>query len=273
MTIAVDRLPTRILPKWNFLALPHPLCCDSSSDSETDSVFDLGPGNDYSCESYSGGYSPRLKVAAILPVVATESATGNFLAATTADTLLLELMEQDSGAAPSSPPSDAVASSGAAATDGANCMPRMAADAPKCREVRVNSDFLRQYALDYSARLGAVLPVSDDVDEITRLTQTPALKQFDAKYGLVHISSLSKEKLWHSVVLEPREDARPNKSIVTQPNRTAAAPLVLLRPLQLPAGVLGSARHIHHSSDWCTMSTFTQYTRKGWCDERWATVT
>lgn len=258
--------PERLLPPLKCCSLPspHPLCCDSSSDSETDSLFDSVPGDDYSYNCYSG-YLPRLKLAAIPPVVATESATGNFLAAATADKLLLDIIEQDSQRAPLQA---AAANPGPVDTVSTDVVPRMAADANKCREVRVNSDFLRRYALDCSARLHAVLPLSDDMDEVAMLTRKPELKRFDARYGLARVSALSKEKLWHSVVLEPRTDARPLKCIVAQDgNANAAAPL---RMLQLPAGVLWSARHMHHSSDWCTISTFTQYTRKGWSSERWS---
>lgn len=264
MSIAVQ-LPPQIFSKWNPApASPHILCCDTS-DSETDSVFD---SDQYSCKCWGGCYSSKFKLAAIPPVVATESATGNFLAATTADTLLLELIGQDNATAkPDRAP--AATTPGPAPSGHSHCMPPLAADAPKCREVRVNSDFLRQYALDYCARIGGVLPMSDDIDEIARLRQKPALKQFDAHHGLLRISALSKEKLWHSVVLEAREDARPHKAIVPSQTGKPAAEA----PLALPAGVLTSARHLHHTSDWCTMSTFTQYTRKGWCSERWATVT
>lgn len=277
MSIEVENLPLQILPKWNLpSASPHPLCCDSSSDSETDSVFDSTPGEEFACECFDGVYSTRLKLAAIPPVVATASATGNFLAATTVDSFLLELIGQDDATA--RPLHGDKATSGPEPADSASCISPVdvdAPDAPKCREVRVNSDFLRQYALDYRARVEGVLPMSDDIHEVERLAQIPALKKFDAQYGLARVSALSKEKLWHSVVLEAREDARPHKSIMTAQtgNPTAAAPLRLLLPLSLPAGVLASARHMHHSSDWCTMSTFTQYTRKGWCNERWSTVT
>lgn len=267
---------------------PLLLSFDTSSDSDTESVFDYSYTELELSQVQLSPCScvvspPGLKLTAIEPVTAKHCASGNFLRQPQINIRrqLLRLMEQNPGTprTQTAETHKAVYQSTAGIAGVCNRPNTLVQDMPtssvltlKCRETRVNSDFLRRYALDYSARVRKILPMSTDDKEIVCIGQNPSLQEFDSQHGLLRISTMSREKLWNSVVLAPRLDARPRESIMHQqamPCASVAQKNTSNFTTWQPAGVLQGAQHLHHSSFCTTVSTFTQYTIKGWCDQRW----
>lgn len=151
------------------------------------------------------------------------------------------------------------------------------------REFRINCDFLKRYAIDYSARVNFLLPLApEDVDIMVHKGN---LNRFDAQYGLTRISELSKEKLWNSVVLQPRSDAFPGLAIDSERfvfdadperrNRAVAVknggviPWATHQSRLRPAGALRGTRSLGSTCSPTLGKTVTQYTIKGWRNERW----
>ncbi|RCK64409.1 hypothetical protein Cantr_00031 [Candida viswanathii] len=156
----------------------------------------------------------------------------------------------------------------------------------KTREQRSNSEFMRLYAFDHLARTRSLtLPNYMTHDELKRMVKVhPQLKSFHHKYNLHRISSLSKDKLWKSVILPPRNDDSPGLyidgenyvyaegeeqipySIVRK--QGVYLPWVLKQTIR-PAGVLPKSKCVFNSEAPNSGVTNCQYTVKGWCNPRW----
>lgn len=153
------------------------------------------------------------------------------------------------------------------------------------REFRMNCNFLKRYALDCSARINKVLPT--DPEDVELLVCHPLLRLFDAKHGLNRISEMSRDKLWDSVVLPPRTDSCPRTtinpdtyiclnnesrktSIVSKIGRNV--PWAAHRNFMKPAGRLVTSACLGNGSSPTLGKTYSQYTVKGWQNERWVPV-
>lgn len=152
----------------------------------------------------------------------------------------------------------------------------------KNRDQRINSQFLRLYAMDYSARtVSHTLPNSSDVQELNyMITHRPHLKQFNYKHDLFRISSLSRDKLWRSVILDPRSDPSPSpaingdsyintystNSIVRQ--KGGHVPWTGSRSIK-PIGILEGGKILENGMAPNSGVTRTQYVVVGWCSEKW----
>lgn len=161
----------------------------------------------------------------------------------------------------------------------------------KNRDHRINSQFLRLYAYDYNARTNSkTLPNSLSQEELINIIlENPHLKQFHRRHNIYHISNLSREKLWNSVVLKPRQDNSPQQSVdyedyicvddgaaITHASLTRKHSKYLpwdLKPSIKPAGVLpGGKCELNGLAPNLGVSK-TQYTVKGWCNSRWVAKT
>jgi len=154
------------------------------------------------------------------------------------------------------------------------------------RDFRINCDFLKCYALDFCARQNRKLPITTSPEEVEQLMQDPALRWFNSRYGLRTISNISREKLWDSVILPPRSDLHPQGAIdyskysyVGGDEPLGSGPSVVSKHSKYipwathrtslrPAGVLATSKP-HTSKTPMGGVTATQYTIKGWCNERW----
>lgn len=161
------------------------------------------------------------------------------------------------------------------------------------RDFRINCDFLKRYALDYAARQNKSLPSTCTPEEFDELLKVPALREFNAQYGLHRISSISREKLWDSVILPPRCDWHPlctidystysfvgpaachlgsasyeGSSVATKNGNYI--PWATHRSSLKPAGVLTTIKPLASKSSPTSSATLSQYTIKGWCNDRWA---
>lgn len=154
---------------------------------------------------------------------------------------------------------------------------------------RINSDFLKCYALDLCARVNGTLPSTKLPGEVEQLVQDPALRSFNDRYGLETVSNASRVKLWDSVILPPRVDAHPlgtidyssyayvgddeplcsGSSIVSKNGK--CIPWAAHRSSLRPAGVLASGKALSSKSPMGS-TTPAQYTIKGWCNRRWAST-
>lgn len=154
------------------------------------------------------------------------------------------------------------------------------------RNFRINSNFLQQYALDCSARTNFSLPKSHSPEELRLLLQRPELRRFDNRHGLHRISTMSKDKLWDSVVLPPRLDSPPSNVIdyasysyfgnssgpsVTTKNGNYI-PWATHRSSLKPTGELKLVRPFQDKASPTSSPTKAQYTIKGWVNERWVSV-
>lgn len=79
--------------------------------------------------------------------------------------------------------------------------------AARCRDTRINLDFLRLYALDRRARDGALLVDAGKV--------APPLKRFHRQHNIYLLSHLLRDKLWDRVVLPPRPDPCPQRGLAS----------------------------------------------------------
>ncbi|KAK6890029.1 hypothetical protein K6H09_005136 [Candida tropicalis] len=153
--------------------------------------------------------------------------------------------------------------------------------------------FLRLYAFDHHARTkSSVLPNYMSHDELKRLIVIrPHLKEFHYEYNIHRISSLSKEKLWNSVILPPRNDDSPrlfidgeNYICIEEVNEDELSsgysivrkqggymPWVLKQSIR-PAGVLPKSKCIFNSEAPNSGVTNCQFTVKGWCNPRWVDI-
>lgn len=160
------------------------------------------------------------------------------------------------------------------------------------RDCRINCDFLKRYALDCAARQDGLLPNAYSDREHSRLLEAPALRQFDKQYGLDRISNISREKLWELVILPPRDDGHPAGSIDYSTytfvgpaacDRGSAScigssvatkngnyiPWATHRTSLKPAGTLANAVPLINRASPTGGTSRTQYTIRGWCNDRW----
>ncbi|KAI5968370.1 hypothetical protein CANMA_002361 [Candida margitis] len=161
----------------------------------------------------------------------------------------------------------------------------------KNRDHRINSQFLRLYAYDYNARMNSrSLPNSLSQEELVSIIMDrPHLKPFHKKHNIYHISNLSREKLWNSVVLKPRLDKSPQQNIdyedyicTDNDNKLTYASITRkhgkylpwdLKPSIKPAGVLPGGKWEFNGQAPNSGISKTQFTVKGWCNSRWVAKT
>lgn len=151
------------------------------------------------------------------------------------------------------------------------------------RDSRMNSTFLRLYAIDYDARCSEILPNSYTSRELTYVINKSRMsKDFHRRYNIIRISNLSRDKLWDSVVLPPRRDTSPSAHI--DPSNYVYVgsddekydPRIRFEDSGIrrlyypkPAGVSDNGRSFRNSESPQAGNTRLQYTIKGWCNARW----
>jgi hypothetical protein len=166
------------------------------------------------------------------------------------------------------------------------------------RDSRINSTFLRLYALDYHARsISKTLP-NDEEELYDCIERNPNLHDFHANFDLEYISGCSKNKLWSQVILPPRSDGCPPQSIDScqyiclqqsvdqETNGTHMSessslirqsgkclPWQVLVPCLKPAGVLPMGKVLCNGLSPSSGVTKCQYTMKGWVNKRWVPQT
>ncbi|GEQ70290.1 hypothetical protein JCM33374_g3966 [Metschnikowia sp. JCM 33374] len=153
------------------------------------------------------------------------------------------------------------------------------------REYRVNSEFLKRYAMDCSARLNGVLPGSPQ--DVAVIICRPSLRKFNSEYGLNKISEMSRDKLWNSVILPPRSDCCPRNVIdsdnyVLCQEETEKSSIISKYSSQLPwathqnsmkpAGRLRTSACLKSKTSSTLGPSFPQYTVRGWQNERWTPI-
>lgn len=86
----------------------------------------------------------------------------------------------------------------------------------KNRDERINSNFLRLYAIDYNSRMSKILPNTYTIDEFQSIitnSNSIGVKLFHERFNFYKISNINKDKLWKSVILPPRSDGFPTDCI------------------------------------------------------------
>lgn len=158
----------------------------------------------------------------------------------------------------------------------------------KNRDERINSQFLRLYAQDYNARSTNLLPNTYTNDEFIQLyNKSEGVRNFHQNFNFYKISNMSKDKLWNSVILIPRNDPIPNGTIEYQnyifigdDNKFAKNSLTRLNGDYLPwsnrssisykpAGELPGMKPRINGLAPSSGTTKAQFTIKGWCNRRW----
>ena len=142
------------------------------------------------------------------------------------------------------------------------------------RDSRMNSSFLRLYAIDYEARCRSILPSSYSSRELSYvINKSRASKEFHRRYNIISVSNLSREKLWDNVVLPPRTDNCPRAYIDSSNyvcvDDTKKNVVEERRHYTEPAGVLSNSRCFYNDQSPQGGNTKLQYTVKGWCNTRW----
>lgn len=144
------------------------------------------------------------------------------------------------------------------------------------RDSRMNSSFLRLYAIDYGARWSHILPNSYTSRELTYvINRTHASKKFHRRYNIISISNMSRDKLWDKVILPPRSDCAPRVCIdystyvYVGESNSKREPPVRSNSDAKAAGVLNSSRCFYNDQSPQAGNTKLQYTIKGWCNSRW----
>ncbi|ODV67270.1 hypothetical protein HYPBUDRAFT_153127 [Hyphopichia burtonii NRRL Y-1933] len=158
----------------------------------------------------------------------------------------------------------------------------------KNRDERINSQFLRLYAQDFNARSTNLLPNTYTNDEFIQLyNKSEGVRNFHQNFNFYKISNMSKDKLWNSVILIPRNDPIPNGTIEYQnyifigdDNKFAKNSLTRLNGDYLPwsnrssisykpAGELPGMKPRINGLAPSSGTTKAQFTIKGWCNRRW----
>ncbi|KAG7920539.1 hypothetical protein KL905_003173 [Ogataea polymorpha] len=158
----------------------------------------------------------------------------------------------------------------------------------RAREPRINSNFLRVYALDYCCKNAGHLQLSDyEIDLYYQEYYESGMESFDeyldeAGYELspvlrqrLKLGVLAKQKLWNSVILPPRNDPichvrekyvscdkRANALV-----RTSGKFVPWLNLQDFDSNNKKCVRPNGHTAN------LTQFTVKGWCNERWLAKT
>lgn len=159
------------------------------------------------------------------------------------------------------------------------------------RDHRINSGFLRRYAIDYAARCNRCLPLSELPREIRLMCRDPRMAEFDACYDLARVLALSKARLWDGVVLPPRDDCLPalhidyssyihcgtpeRMSQMVGPGPSLGAkngryiPWATHRASLKPAGVARTGRPVRDAAIPTALESLPQYTIRDWANARW----
>lgn len=147
----------------------------------------------------------------------------------------------------------------------------------KNRDERINTRFLRMYAIDYHCRSFGYLPHST-----SDLIPTDQMS-FHAKHDLYKLSVSSRDKLWQNIILPPRADPAPKDSIdyedyVFDNKRIIGSSLTMKNGNYLPwsaetkslkpSGIMNK-RPLVNGSNPNSGVTYSQYTIKGWSNSRW----
>ncbi|ODV81041.1 uncharacterized protein CANTADRAFT_20587 [Suhomyces tanzawaensis NRRL Y-17324] len=169
----------------------------------------------------------------------------------------------------------------------------------KSRDQRINSAFLRLYAADFHARtVTRTLPntsydaSNQDHTELASMVESnPLLKNFHYHHNIYRVSSMSRDKLWNSIILPPRADDSPqhcidystyiyigddsshNVSSVIRPSGKNYMPWCSRSGNNTstftPAGTKRNGPVMLNGLAPSSGVTKTQFTVKGWCNPRW----
>ncbi|CUM47340.1 uncharacterized protein AC631_05373 [Debaryomyces fabryi] len=143
------------------------------------------------------------------------------------------------------------------------------------RDSRMNSLFLRLYAIDYEARCRSILPTSYSSRELSYvINRSRVAKEFHRRFNIISVSNLSRDKLWDNVILPPRIDSSPgayidSSSYVYVGNEKKTDTRDRHHYYNKPAGVLYNSRCFYNDQSPQAGNTKLQYTIKGWCNSRW----
>ncbi|CUM50336.1 unnamed protein product [Debaryomyces tyrocola] len=143
------------------------------------------------------------------------------------------------------------------------------------RDSRMNSSFLRLYAIDYEARCRSTLPCSYSSRELSYvINKSRATKEFHRRYNIISVSNMSRDKLWDNVILPPRIDDCPcayidSSSYVYVGDNKKRVAAGGGHYYTEPAGVLSNSRCFYNDQSPQGGNTKLQYTVKGWCNSRW----
>lgn len=152
----------------------------------------------------------------------------------------------------------------------------------KNRDERINNKFLILYAIDYNSRIRGYLPNSNNINY--ELSKHKHLIDFHKHHNLMRISNLARDKLWKSIILEPRSDKCPNGQIDhshyiylgNNENRPGNSLTMKNgnylpwsnKPSLKPTGVLNN-KHLNNGPNPNSGVSRSQYTIKGWTNSRW----
>lgn len=155
------------------------------------------------------------------------------------------------------------------------------------RELRINWRFLRLYAHDYNTKMQRLLSVSEeDIDRFEEeaeesgcvpdndvlrdygrgrsRTRNTIGRQQDLFLGLK-----AREKLWSNVILPPREDLPLQNSLKKAHFIRARQDL---HPSATPWQGFGQCHQQSKLKPYGHLQNNIQYTRKGWCHDRWISI-
>lgn len=143
----------------------------------------------------------------------------------------------------------------------------------KNRDERINCNFLKLYAQDYSSRQKGYLPQDHGNFIIDK-----NLQKFHQQYNIYKVSNASKDKLWQNIILPPRKDEMPtvidhkNYILVEGENTKTIVmngshiPWMNKKSIK-PTGCEG--KYLINGLNPNSGITRTQYTVKGWVNKRW----
>lgn len=161
------------------------------------------------------------------------------------------------------------------------------------RDERINSNFLRLYAQDYSSRVNKLLPDNYSDEEFLELyNKSEGVKDFHLRFNFYKISNLNRDKLWKNVVLPARFDSCPSASIdhssyiYTGNDVQSKNSLITLNGNYLPwarannkssasikpSGILHGVKGCQNGSSPSSGVSQPQFTVKGWCNRRWLDI-
>ncbi|ODV88280.1 hypothetical protein CANARDRAFT_26438 [[Candida] arabinofermentans NRRL YB-2248] len=160
----------------------------------------------------------------------------------------------------------------------------------KSREPRINSNFLRLYAQDYTSKSQNLLAITEyeidlyqqDLIESELNDLDTFLNQFDYSNSPpnfktdLKIGLLSREKLWFNVILPPRNDTplsqqQSHINYVYNPSssKTNNNPLVVRNNGKYKPWLQFQDQNQQAFKPYGNMANDVQFTVKGWCNERW----
>ncbi|EGV62080.1 hypothetical protein PSN45_000795 [Yamadazyma tenuis] len=148
------------------------------------------------------------------------------------------------------------------------------------RDDRINSSFLKLYAIDFQCRSTGLLPHSNH-DPIR-----PDQTQFHAQHNMHKLSARSRDKLWQSIILAPRSDTTPTPSIdhgnyvFVGGQKSSGNSLTMKhgdilpwshdnKPSLKPTGILKTCKPLVNGTNPNSGVSHCQYTIKGWSNTRW----